>query len=93
MLRWRSEDALRIYARINNFAYADWLTSAQGASVSSIRTTTGVLCHPLFVRSFVRPLFASSQFIRGKDTHGTHKARVRRAWDARLEAGRVQRSG
>ena len=43
MLRWRSEDALRIYARINNFAYADWLTSAQGASVSSIRTTTGVV--------------------------------------------------
>ena len=40
MLRWRSEDALRIYARINNFAYADWLTSAQGASVSSVRTTT-----------------------------------------------------
>ena len=38
MLRWRSEDALRIYARINNFAYADWLTSAQGASVSSVRT-------------------------------------------------------
>ena len=43
MLRWRSEDALRIYARINNFAYADWLTSAQGASVSSVRTTTGVV--------------------------------------------------
>ena len=43
MLRWRSEDALRIYARINNFAYADWLTSAQGASVSSVRTTTGIV--------------------------------------------------
>ena len=43
MLRWRSEDALRIYARINNFAYADWLSSVQGASVSSIRTTTGAV--------------------------------------------------
>ena len=43
MLRWRSEDALRIYARINNFEYADWLTSAQGASVSSVRTTTGIV--------------------------------------------------
>ena len=43
MLRWKSEDALRIYARINNFAYADWLSAAQGASVSSVRTTTGVV--------------------------------------------------
>ena len=43
MLRWRSEDALRIYARINNFVYADWLSSVQGASVSSIRTTTGAV--------------------------------------------------
>ena len=43
MLRWRSEDALRIYARINNFVYADWLSSVQGASVSSVRTTTGAV--------------------------------------------------
>ena len=28
MLRWRSEDALRIYARINDFKYADWLSAA-----------------------------------------------------------------
>ena len=40
MLRWRSEDALRIYARMNDFKYADWLTSAQGALISSVRTTT-----------------------------------------------------
>ena len=40
MLRWRSEDALRIYARMNDFKYADWLTSAQGATISSVRTTT-----------------------------------------------------
>ena len=40
MLRWRSEDALRIYARMNDFKYADWLTSAQGAVISSVRTTT-----------------------------------------------------
>ena len=43
MLRWRSEDALRIYACINDFKYADWLTSAQGATVSSVRTTTSAV--------------------------------------------------
>ena len=40
MLRWRSEDALRIYARMNDFKYAEWLTAAQGAAISSVRTTT-----------------------------------------------------
>ena len=40
MLRWKSEDALRIYARMNDFVYADWLSSAQGALISSVRTTT-----------------------------------------------------
>ena len=43
MLRWRSEDALRIYARINDFKYADWLSSAQGATISSTRTTTSAV--------------------------------------------------
>ena len=43
MLRWRSEDALRIYARINDFKYADWLSAAQGASISSVRTTTAAV--------------------------------------------------
>ena len=41
MLRWRSEDALRIYARINDFKYADWLTAAGQADVTSVRTTSG----------------------------------------------------
>ena len=40
MLRWRSDDALRIYARINDSKYAEWLTLAGSAEVSSIRTTT-----------------------------------------------------
>ena len=40
MLRWRSDDALRIYARINDYKYADWLDKAAGSSISSIRTTT-----------------------------------------------------
>jgi hypothetical protein len=40
MLRWRSEDALRIYARINDYKYADWLQKAAGATISSVRTTT-----------------------------------------------------
>ena len=40
MLRWKSEDALRIYARMNDFKYAEWLSSAQGAVISSVRTTT-----------------------------------------------------
>ena len=43
MLRWRSEDALRIYARINDFKYADWLSAAQGATISSVRTTTAAV--------------------------------------------------
>ena len=40
ILRWRSEDALLIYARMNDSRYADWLAKASQATVSSIRTTT-----------------------------------------------------
>ena len=40
MLRWRSDEALKIYARINDYKYADWLTKASQAKVSNIRTTT-----------------------------------------------------
>ena len=40
MLRWRSDDALKIYARINDSTYADWLTLAASATVSSVSTTT-----------------------------------------------------
>ena len=40
MLRWRSDDALRIYARINDYKYAEWLDRAAVATVSSVRTTT-----------------------------------------------------
>jgi integrase len=40
MLRWRSDDALRIYARINDYKYAEWLQRAAVAEVSSVRTTT-----------------------------------------------------
>lgn len=43
MLRWRSDDALRIYARINDYRYADWLDAAASARVSSVRTTTRVV--------------------------------------------------
>ena len=35
MLRWRSDEALKIYARINDFKYADWLTKASQAKVSN----------------------------------------------------------
>jgi hypothetical protein len=40
MLRWRSDDALRIYARINGFKYAEWVDSAGSATIASVRTTT-----------------------------------------------------
>ena len=40
MLRWRSDDALKIYARINDFRYADDLDRAARARVSSVRITT-----------------------------------------------------
>lgn len=43
MLRWRSDDALKIYARINDYKYSDWLEKAGLATVSSVRTTTGAL--------------------------------------------------
>ena len=43
MLRWRSDDALRIYARINDYKYADWLDKAAGSSISSIRTATAAI--------------------------------------------------
>ena len=34
MLRWRSDEALKIYARINDYKYADWLTKASQAKRS-----------------------------------------------------------
>ena len=40
MLRWRSDDAIKIYARINDTVYASWLAKAAVAEVSSVRTTT-----------------------------------------------------
>ena len=40
MLRWRSDEALKIYARINDSDYADLLAKASQVHVSSIRTTT-----------------------------------------------------
>ena len=39
MLRWRSEEALRVYARLNDTAYATWLDAAGRARVTSVRTT------------------------------------------------------
>ena len=48
MLRWRSEDALKIYARVNGVTYGSWLDIAAIASVASVRTTTdgGALGEP-----------------------------------------------
>ena len=40
MLRWRSTEALRIYARMNDATYSKWLSQASAATVSSTRTTT-----------------------------------------------------
>ncbi len=40
MLRWRSDEALKIYARINMEPYADNLARAGQAKVDSVRTTT-----------------------------------------------------
>ena len=39
MLRWRSEEAVRIYGRLNPQAYAGLLTKAVQADVTSVRTT------------------------------------------------------
>ena len=38
MLRWRSDEAVKIYGRINDDSYADWLAKAAVAPVSSIRS-------------------------------------------------------
>lgn len=43
ILRWRSDDALKIYARMNDAHYADWLSKAALADVSSV--TTGTMRH------------------------------------------------
>ena len=40
LLRWRSEEALKIYARMNDNDYANHLSNAALAKVSSVRTTT-----------------------------------------------------
>jgi hypothetical protein len=38
MLRWRTDEALRIYARLNDFEYGTWLDVAASASISSVRS-------------------------------------------------------
>ena len=38
MLRWRSEDSLRVYARLNDTTYATWLDAAGTAAVSSVQS-------------------------------------------------------
>jgi hypothetical protein len=38
MLRWRSDEALKIYARMNDAEYGTWLDVASAADISSIRT-------------------------------------------------------
>ena len=39
MLRWRSEEALRLYARLNDTTYATRLDTAATADISSIRAS------------------------------------------------------
>ena len=39
MLRWRSDEALRLYARLNDTTYATWLDQAADATIDSIRTS------------------------------------------------------
>ena len=39
LLRWRSDEALRLYARLNDTAYGTWLDKAATADVASIRTS------------------------------------------------------
>ena len=39
MLRWRSDESLRLYARLNDATYATWLDSAGDATIDSIRTS------------------------------------------------------
>ena len=39
MLRWRSAEALRIYARMNKADYCTWVAAAMLADVDSVRTT------------------------------------------------------
>jgi len=42
MLRWRSDEALRLYARLNDSDYATWLDAAADATIDSIRTSNVV---------------------------------------------------
>ena len=39
-LRWKSDEALKIYARMNKHTYADHLAKAGQAKVDSVRTTS-----------------------------------------------------
>ena len=39
MLRWRSDEALRLYARLNDTTYATWLDEAATADIASIRSS------------------------------------------------------
>ena len=39
MLRWRSDEAVKIYGRLNPTEYSDLLSEAMRADVASVRTT------------------------------------------------------
>ena len=39
MLRWRSDEALRLYARLNDTTYATWLDASGTAEIESIRAS------------------------------------------------------
>ena len=39
MLRWRSDEALRLYARLNDDTYATWVDAAGNAAIDSVRTS------------------------------------------------------
>ena len=89
MLRWRSEDALRIYARMNDFKYADWLTSAQGATISSVRTTTAASSSA--AESLSRPpepgtLAAAMRDAAEQQEAGTAEAGFQQEWRQRAVA-------
>ena len=48
MLLWRSDEALRLYARLNDFEYSTWLDVAASSQIDTVRTSN--VRHPGIAR-------------------------------------------
>ena len=85
LLRWRSDEALKIYARINDATYAGWLSAAGQSMVSSVRTTTSAV-DSLYNAPDTGSLAEAMQVAANAAEAGSSEAGFQHAWRQRASA-------